>query len=192
MRPLFTVHAGEYLVAEYLEHTFKDKGLHVWVPTKDTGVDLLITDKANRKAVSLQVKMSKDYKNPVAVNSFDEHIVAGGWLALAHKKIEASPADYWVLVVVSMGRTTDPQYIVVKPSVLLKKLQEIHGKSTTYQTYPTIMSLPHFDRPTALDVRGMSKKDKGSLETGTFSLGARDFSQFLNSDGWKIVMDQLS
>jgi hypothetical protein len=44
MRPLFTLHAGEFLVGEYIERTFPS--LNVWVPAKDTGVDLLITDES--------------------------------------------------------------------------------------------------------------------------------------------------
>jgi hypothetical protein len=31
MRPLFTVHAGEFLVGQHIESSFKDK--NVWVPT---------------------------------------------------------------------------------------------------------------------------------------------------------------
>ena len=46
MRPLFTVHAGEFLVGQHIEGF---KGKNVWVPTKDTGVDLLVTNSANTK-----------------------------------------------------------------------------------------------------------------------------------------------
>lgn len=60
MRPIFTVHAGEFLVAEHIEKQFKS--LNVWVPTKDTGVDLLLTNPEKRKAISIQVKMSQDYR----------------------------------------------------------------------------------------------------------------------------------
>ena len=45
MRPIFTIHAGEFIVGEHLERKFK--GLNVWVPTKDTGVDLLVTNSKN-------------------------------------------------------------------------------------------------------------------------------------------------
>jgi hypothetical protein len=46
MRPIFTVHAGEFLVGQHLE-SFKNR--NVWVPTKEHDVDLLVTDKANKK-----------------------------------------------------------------------------------------------------------------------------------------------
>ena len=43
MRPIFTIHAGEYLVGNFLETMFKE--IEVWMPSKDTGTDLLITNK---------------------------------------------------------------------------------------------------------------------------------------------------
>ena len=59
MQPLFTVHGGEYLVGSHIEQHLRapngDK-VNVWVPSKDTGIDLLVTDKANKKTTSLQVK----------------------------------------------------------------------------------------------------------------------------------------
>jgi predicted helicase len=61
MKPLFTVHVGEYLVGEHIERTYPR--WNVWVPSKDTGIDLLVTEAQNRKMVSLQVKFSKDF-NP--------------------------------------------------------------------------------------------------------------------------------
>ena len=59
MQPIFTIHAGEYLVGSYIEDKFKK--YRVWVPSKDIGIDLLVTNSKNSKAVSLQVKFSKDY-----------------------------------------------------------------------------------------------------------------------------------
>jgi hypothetical protein len=69
MRPLFTVHAGEFLVGEFIEECFPT--LNVWIPSRDTGIDLLITNKQNSSTVSLQVKLSRDYKGPEAANDFD-------------------------------------------------------------------------------------------------------------------------
>jgi hypothetical protein len=57
MRPIFTIHAGEYLVATEIEKKFRD--LRVWIPSKDIGIDLLVTDESQNKVASLQVKFSK-------------------------------------------------------------------------------------------------------------------------------------
>jgi hypothetical protein len=59
MKPLFTIHAGEFLVGEAIERRVPT--VNVWVPAKDTGVDLLVSDASNQRAVSLQVKFSRDY-----------------------------------------------------------------------------------------------------------------------------------
>ena len=59
MRPIFTVHAGEFLVGQHIESSFKDK--RVWVPTKDIGIDLLVTNFDNSKSISLQVKFSRNF-----------------------------------------------------------------------------------------------------------------------------------
>ncbi len=59
MRPLFTIHAGEFVVGDYIERKFRR--VNLWVPSRDTGTDLLVTDSKNEKAVSLQVKFSRDF-----------------------------------------------------------------------------------------------------------------------------------
>ena len=52
MQPLFTIHAGEYLVGSHIEQHLRDPNgdkVNVWVPSKDTGIDLLVADKTNKK-----------------------------------------------------------------------------------------------------------------------------------------------
>ena len=63
MKSLFTVHAGEYLTGAYIEEKLSNKehSYNVWVPGRDTGIDLLVTNSDNTKMCSLQVKYSKDY-----------------------------------------------------------------------------------------------------------------------------------
>ena len=59
MRPLFTIHAGEFVVGDHIERKFRR--VNLWVPSRDTGTDLLITDSKNENTVSLQVKFSRDF-----------------------------------------------------------------------------------------------------------------------------------
>jgi len=174
MRPLFTIHAGEFLVGEYIENTFKS--LNVWVPAKDTGVDLLITDKTAKRATSLQVKLSRDYLKPEAIDDFDHELIAGGWLLLDHDKIEKSSADWWVIILVSHERRMKPQFIVIPPSELLFRLQQIHGKSKKYHFYPWVTK-----SGVCLDGRGIRKQDRALLNKNEFELGPRDLSCFLNN-----------
>lgn len=174
MRPLFTVHAGEFIVGEFIEQNFPT--LNVWIPSKDTGIDLLVTDQKNSSTVSLQVKLSRDYKSPEASGDFDRSLVAAGWLTLSHVKIEKSTADYWVFVLVSHERTIKPQFIVIPPRELLRRLMEIHGRSKNYQVYPWVTK-----SKIALEGRGLSRQDRESLASGSLILGNRDLSEFLGN-----------
>ena len=176
MRPLFTVHAGEFLVGEFIEKSFPT--LDVWIPAKDTGIDLLVTNMAASTMVSLQVKLSRDYKPPEASSDFDRILVAAGWLTLSHDKIAASSADYWVFVLVSHERKMLPQFIVIPPSELLARLIATHGRSKSYHFYPWVTK-----SSVALDGRGLHKAQKKQLADGSLPLGDRDLSKFLGNWG---------
>ena len=172
MRPLFTIHAGEFLVGEYLEKNYPK--LNVWIPSKDTGVDLLVTNSANNKSVSLQVKLSRDYRSYHSEDPFESTLTAGGWFTLNHDKIAKSNADYWVFILVSHDKKVKPSHIVISPKELLARLTSIHGKSERYNFYAWVKN-PHL----ALDGRGLSKPDKQKLLGGNLDLGRRDFSEYL-------------
>lgn len=174
MRPLFTVHAGEFLVGEHIEKTFSS--LNVWVPAKDTGVDLLVTDAGASHTASLQVKLSRDYRLPEATEDFDRSLIAAGWLTLDHNKIEKSPAEWWVIVLVSHERKMKPQFIVIPPSELLSRLIQIHGKSKKYHFYPWVTK-----SGLCLEGRGLRKPERALLANGKLQLGPRDLSTFLNN-----------
>ena len=180
MRPIFTVHAGEFLVGQFIEKNFRS--LIVWIPAKDTGIDLLVTNKTNSKAVSLQVKLSRDYKPPNAVTEFDRMQVAGGWLTLAHDKIKKSAADYWVFVLVSHERNMKPQFIIIPPDELLRRLEKTHGRSKSYHFYPWVTKAGD-----ALDGRGLKKSEKQALVNRSLKLGSRDLKPFL--DNWSALKE---
>src|SRR5690554_6234764 len=85
MQPLFTIHAGEYLVGSHIEQHLRDPNgdkVNVWVPSKDTGIDLLVTDKTNKKTTSLQVKFSKDLLLTHGRPEYRDKLLACGWWTL--------------------------------------------------------------------------------------------------------------
>lgn len=131
MRPLFTIHAGEYLVAEFLEKRFKS--YRVWVPSKDVGVDLLVTNPASGKYAGLQVKFSKDF-NITTGNGLSSKLKSFGWWTLKAGKIEKSEADVWVFVLYNFN-SRSAQYLVIEPKALLGRLQSIHGKQSIFNVY---------------------------------------------------------
>lgn len=178
MRTLFTIHAGEYLVGELIADRFKN--LDIWVPAKDTGVDLLVTGKECNARLKLQVKFSRTYEPSKAVSDFDKSHVAGGWLTISPGQLADSAADLWIIVLDQrVGDDWKRQFIVVPRHVLLEKLKAVHGKSSKkYQFYPTILSTG-----TCLDARGLSADAKDRIAKGTFPSDerSRDLTPYLNN-----------
>lgn len=76
MRSQFAVHAGEFVVGDYIERHFQSVDL--WVPSRDTGTNLLVTDGNNEKAVSLQVKFSRDFLPTHLPQRFQQPLKAFG------------------------------------------------------------------------------------------------------------------
>jgi len=176
MRPLFTVHAGEFIVGEFIEQTFRN--LNVWLPSKDTGIDFLVTDKKNTSTVSLQVKLSRDYRKPEAVDDFQQGLIAAGWLTISHEKIEKSQANYWVFVLVSNERKWTPHFIVIKPVELLARLSRIHGNKRSYHFYPWIINT-NDNSSIALQGRGLNANERLSLMRDGIKDEDRNFTTFL-------------
>lgn len=178
MRPIFTIHAGEFLVADYIERNYaKQHRLRVWVPSKDDGIDLLITNENCKRAVTVQVKFSKSFD---CERKYD----ASGWWTLNKKKIMDSAADYWVFVMPKFcGKRTysDCFYFIIKPNDLLKHLEEIHGDKTSYKMYLTVC------KEKVIETRGLRKEMRDTFFNSPS--GARDFSMF--KDKWDDLLQKV-
>jgi hypothetical protein len=187
MRSLFTIHAGEYLVGQYIEDNYKK--LNVWIPSKDTGIDFLVTNKSNTKSISFQVKLSKDYSSSQRKNEIEQEITVGGWLTLRHDKIEQSNADYWVIAILPNERYMKPIYIVITPKELLMKLKAVqeNGESKIYHFYPWIKKGKGDRFEFAINGRGLSESEKVIFKSSPRSLIDRDLTDFLGN--WQCLKD---
>lgn len=177
MRPLFTIHAGEFLVGEYIERNFRNTNL--WVPSKDSGIDLLVTNKNNTKSVSLQVKYSRDFLVTDLPAQFQKPLRACGWWTFNPDKLKNSAADYWVLVIIGFDHRTN-DYIIIKPKELYGRLQKLNPHSTRLQTYLWITK--------GLDcweTRGLRREEQLLVANGKFNASLRNFKPFLNN--WEPV-----
>jgi hypothetical protein len=185
MKPLFTVHAGEFLVGCEIERKFPN--VNVWVPAKDIGVDLLVTNKENKKSISLQVKFSRDYP------ATHKELRASGWWTPTRQKIETSPAEYWIFVLVGLtDRSTDARstdFIIIKPDELLKRLDAVHGqngkKPEKFQSYLLVTK-----KRRCWETRGLNNSEKLQIAEEKFKCDARDFTTYLNN--WKPITDALN
>ncbi len=176
MRPIFTIHAGEFLLGAHLEAAFK--GINIWIPAKDTGVDLLITDRGNKNAVSFQVKFSRDFLTTHMEALFQKPLRVCGWFSLERKKIVKSTADYWAFVLIgSKKRSRD--FILIEPAELLRRLDAIHGEQKRFQLYLWVT-----EKERCWDARG-SKSEQRQIAEGTFEDKNRDFEAYLND--WHMV-----
>jgi hypothetical protein len=106
LKPLFTIHAGEFLVDCEIERKFRR--VNVWIPAKDTGIDLLVSNNDNSKTVSLQVKFSRDYLVTHLKRGRVSEGIAGLWMVDSH-----SPADQEItctILDIRACRVCEPQH----------------------------------------------------------------------------------
>jgi L-rhamnose isomerase len=182
MKTLFTIHAGEYLVGDYIQDFYPR--WNVWVPSKDTGIDLLVTDSRNRKAVSLQVKFSKDF-NPTHKHILVQNkLMALGWWTHQTQKIQKSKADFWVFILPSFFEH-ETSFIIIPPNDLLRRFRAIHGKAgKTIQSYLSVTKTGR-----CWETRDLPKADQEHIAYDRFSSESRDFTRFLNA--WHQVDKRL-
>ncbi|MCK4413383.1 MAG: hypothetical protein KAY32_07565 [Candidatus Eisenbacteria sp.] len=182
MRPLFTVHAAEYLVGAYVERTYPRWS--VWIPSKDTGIDLLVTGARNRKAVSLQVKFSKDFHRTDGASLLQSRLLATGWWTHDPSKIRQSRADFWVFALPSLVER-QTSFIILPPAELLRRFRAIHGRGKTrIHSYLQVTKTKR-----CWETRGLTKADRELVALDRYSNPDRDFTVFLNA--WKQVEKKL-
>jgi hypothetical protein len=184
MRPLFTVHAGEFLVGQHIETSFKDK--NVWVPTKDLGVDLLITNSANTKAETLQVKFSRDFLPMMKLESVTQRQLRScTWFTLDEKHLAASKANHWVLVLLGFEKRSY-DYLIIKPNELFTRLKTIHGSASgSASRYQTYVWVTKHDR--AWLTRNLKRADEERIAQDTYEDKDRDVTGYLND--WSAIKD---
>jgi hypothetical protein len=181
MKPIFSVHAGEYLTGSHIERQYRR--VNLWVPAKDTGIDLLVSDRSNRRTVSLQVKFSKDFlvaHMQEQAPEFQHALRACGWWTLNRAKLSRSPADYWVFVLQGFANTS-VSYVLIPPHELSRRLGSIHrGQQKIWQVYLWVTKTGR-----CWETRGLSKHDRLLIADDRFSDRHRDFSDYLSA--WEPV-----
>jgi hypothetical protein len=182
MKPLFTVHAGEYLVGSQIEAHYSK--WNVWLPSKDTGVDLLVTNAGTTKAVSLQVKYSKDFNPTHRSMLLQNKLLAAGWWTHQEKKIKDSRANFWVFVLPSFIEK-QTSFIIIQPDELLRRLRAIHGRGEKrIQSYFWVTRTGR-----CWEARGLNNPDQELLAFDRFGDKDRDFTCFLN--GWSQIEKRM-
>jgi hypothetical protein len=173
MKPLFTLHAGEYLVGAFIEKHFKK--LNVWIPARDSGIDFLVSDRGNRRSISFQVKFSKDFLVTHMGPAFQQRLRACGWWAIGREKLRASPADYWVFVLQGFANQS-VDFVVVPRRELVRLFSAIHGRAKTIQSYIWVTQAER-----CWETRGLKKDDQLLIASNDFRHLKRDLTRWLNN-----------
>jgi len=170
MKPIFSVHAGESLAGSQIERQFKQ--LNVWVPSRDRGIDLLVSDSQNERTLSFQVKFGKDWLVTHVRPEFQPALRACGWWTVDPDKLRRSPADFWVFVSFGfVGRTKD--FVVVPTRELQRRLAAIHGGDKMMYLWVT-------SREKCWETRGLRHAEQLQIADGRYENRMRDFSKWLN------------
>ncbi len=173
MKPLFTIHAGEFLVASYIEQQFKD--YLVWLPSRDSGVDLLVTDKHSTRAVSVQVKFSRDFLATHMADALRPGLKACGWFTLNQQKLSQSTAKFWIFVLYPFNQK-EVDFVIATPSTMLGVLSSLHGKQNSVQSYVWVTRSKR-----CWETRGLSRKDQLLVSKDLYQNPARDLTKYLNN-----------
>ena len=173
MKPLFTIHEGEFLVGDLISRRFAST-YEVWVPVKDTGVDLLVTAKSvRRKPVKIQVKFSRGYY-PKQL-SFDE-LLAWGWYTLNPTKIRKSAADLWIFAILTLRH--EPYFIVVPTGDLKKRVPR--GRHKVWHLYLAVLP-----KEKCYDMRGVPGTERLAVIHDGVQDPRMDYSQYL--ENWALL-----
>ena len=176
------------MVGSQIEQHFKKEKLNVWIPSKDTGIDLLVTDHQNLRIVSLQVKSGKDFLPEMAV-SLRGPIRAVSWFTINREKLNASEADFWVFVLMGLERRS-PDFVVVPTAEFQSRMRLIHGvEKKMIQSYLWVTKGEQCWEARDLEDR---KRDERRISEGSYENPVRDFSKYLNEKGWDALAMKLS
>jgi hypothetical protein len=132
-----------------------------------------VTNKRNERATSLQVKFSKCFLTTVE-DELRHGLTATGWWSFNREKLKKSTVDFWILALHSLFYK-EVQFIIVKPSELLKKLEAIHGNARVYQCYFTVTK-----KKKCWETRGVSREERVLISANSYKSLMRDFSEHLN------------
>jgi hypothetical protein len=173
MKPLFTIHEGEFLVGDYINRKLGHK-YDVWVPTKDSGVDLLVTNKRRRGTpLGLQVKFSRGFDIP---EEMARHLIATSWFKLDPTKIRDSRADLWVFVILTLRH--EKHFVVITTRELQKRIPR--RRSKVWHLYLAVLN-----NRSCYEVRDLDREEKLDLFRRGVRDKNRDFSEGL--ENWNLL-----
>ena len=160
----------------------------MWIPSKDTGIDLLVSDRKNRRTASLQVKFGKDFL-PAMTADHQEPLRVCTWFTINRHKLRVSQADYWVFVLSGFKRHS-PDFVIVPTADFKRRLGRIHGLTgkEMIQSYLWVT-----ERSRCWETRDLEdgKDDERRIAAGVYENPVRELTKYLNEKGWNALAKKL-
>lgn len=187
MKPIFTIHAGEFLVGESLEKLSIDNNkLRIWIPSKDTGIDLLVSNYEMSQFTSIQVKYSRDFNETNNKGVLKKGWKSSGWWSLKLEDIQNTKADFWIFVLYQIHNKNSDFIIIPKENLITLYNHLNEGKSINkpFQSYITIN-----EEKKVFETRDLKKPEKLLIAQNTYQNSNRDLTLFLNN--WNQILNKL-
>ena len=151
---------------------------------KDTGIDLLVTDRKNLHTVSLQAKYGKDFLPEERNPELREKLRCLSWFTLNRAKLDASPAEFWVFVLHGFNSKV-PDFVVIPTAELQQRMTRLHTDKTL-QIY-----LCTTENKWCWEIRDLGH-DISQIKEGVRNEPLRNFTQYLNANGWAALTKKLT
>lgn len=187
MKPLFTIHEGEFLVGDHIARTKNlSRRFEVYVATKDEGTDLLLARRRGKsRPIRLQVKCSRSFDGAAGKKVPTEAFSALGWYVLnkaklkIKNKLKASPSDFWIFVVHTFEHK---KHFVVVPVAELRRRARKAKRGNRWHLYLTVL-----EGGRCYDLRGVKNADAKRAVSTRKIQGHLDYSDYLDEKGWRLL-----
>lgn len=168
-------------IGSYIESNFKN--INVWIPSKDTGIYLLLTNTNNSRTVSLQVKFSKDFLTTSMSEIYQKGLKACGWWTLNKKKIIQSKADYWVFALHAFNEKI-LDFVIINPKDLMKMFRKLKRNTNRIHSYIWVT-----EKGKCWETRELKNEFGILIANHSYKNKDRDLTPYLNN--WKPLKDRL-
>jgi hypothetical protein len=112
---------------------------------------------------------------------FQKNLRACGWRTIDRNKLRASPADFWVFVLLGFERRTI-DFLIVSPRDFWQRLRSIHRTEKIIQSYLWVT-----EDDQCWEARGLRREDQLRIASGEFREPHRGLTKWLNN--WKPVAE---
>jgi len=172
--------AAEAVVAWELQK----RGLYVFFPAKDVGIDLLVVKNlTEKKPLSIQVKGSRFWEWPDEMGGY------GGWFKLSRRKMDQDVRfiDFYILVLFHTKPSKtgyekfERDFFIIPASELKERINHYYKGGDMLNMYLRVFRYQKMKK--IIDYRGITKKNRKELLDDPW----RNYSGYMNK--WEKLLE---